>query len=394
MALIGRRKFNHRLRVGRWSKDREGLRTAAPRFQVELLETRALLSSGPFPSPAQIVPSDLTAGNPAIEFQRSVTSSSGHGLAEIASLGQAGPSYLEPLSIAGSPGDWSASLFLVSPAAVGLPAENRGFEASSLEGIEHAGASPLASTLDAAIAPSNWVEVGLPGLSGAGFSGDRSAQSGGPGLGLGGGTIGISFNFPSPYGGEFPGLASAYGNHEFFEGSMPTGRSYLAIPVEVAFESYGFLVHALGEPGMGGVTDFMPGAFTESTIAAPGEFAPFMGVLASSAQTSGFASRGAPSSGHAGVQLASSTSQPTTETGPVVGSSSLTGNFPNFVSVQRLEAQDPAVSISEPAQGSLGARMRRTFLECPRRNGVELRLDGSGRQFRDGRKCGVGFGTI
>ena len=89
MALIGRGMgLIHSSRRVRKSKERHSVRTSASRFQVEQLETRTLLATGPFPEPSQLLPLGAFAPNAAISFESSVRPSYDHESAVFALLDQ------------------------------------------------------------------------------------------------------------------------------------------------------------------------------------------------------------------------------------------------------------------------------------------------------------------
>ena len=137
------------------------------------------------------------------------------------------------------------------------------------------------------------------------------------------------------------------------------GRPFLAFPqlsLEWASESYGLPLHVFRGIRSGAAPAFIGGGATESLGIPPGEFAQFMGIVGSPVPAFGFAARGGSNTGHALVQFASSASQATTEAGTFAGSTALTWSVAIVASIQRLDGQDPTVSVSEPIQGALSAR--------------------------------------
>jgi hypothetical protein len=356
VALLGRgTDLSEGIRRVRNSKERARLRTALTRFQVEQLETRTLLATGPFLVPSQILPQDGAPPRAAISFEPSMTPSDGRDPAVLASLAQAS-SILEPVQLTDLTGNWSASLILVGPSVpVDLAVHDAGFERSPYAAFQSSGTSPFALSAPAAGAQVDWVGIGIVGLSGAGFLTARLSQPDVAEFGLGLAEIGMNDPFPGNHGGAIAGLTSLAGYHPLFEETFFTAKPFFTsepVSFDLASDSYGLAFHAMGEPGPGTVPGLIAGGPMEGPGVPPGEIAAMIGMTASPAQALGLAARGMPNAAHLGAQLVSSGSQATTEAGTIAGSAALTWGVPVVVSAQRQDGQDPATSISEPTQGS------------------------------------------
>jgi hypothetical protein len=361
VALIGRGwGLIHGSRGVRKPKERDCARMAVARFQVEQLETRALLASGPFQEASQLLPIGVYAPSAAISFESSFTPSAGRQAALLDSLDQADTTYAGPVHLTAIAGDWSGSLIVFGPNVPVIASAHDPVYVESLHAaFQISGSSAYAAPEEAGSAPPGWVGVGIVGPSGAGFFAARSSPSDALDFGPGLAGIGISIPGAATYGGGTSGPNSPSGYHEGPEALVFPGRAFLAMPqspFELASESYGFPFHVFAEPGQGSVLAFSAGGTTESVGISPGEFAQFMGAVASPVPAFGLAARGALSVGHTAVQFSSSASQAATEAGAFAGSTALNWSIPIAVSAQRLEGQDPALSISDPVQAALSGR--------------------------------------
>jgi hypothetical protein len=169
----------------------------------------------------------------------------------------------------------------------------------------------------------------------------------------------MSLPFQSGYGAGIGGSVASYGTRAPIEETIMFGRPFLTIE-QLSFgwgsASYEFSFHVMSEPGPGSVSAFAAGAPNESPSSPFAEFAPFMGTVGPPIQASGFAGRGAPSNGHAVVQLMNSTSQPAFEAGALAASIALPWTVPAVVTAPRMEGLDGSLSIGDAAQGPMAAR--------------------------------------
>jgi hypothetical protein len=260
-----------------------------------------------------------------------------------------------------STGLWSQSSILVEPRVpVDLFTQVAGNIGLPYAAFQSAGASPFAALAQPAAAQSYWGTIGIFGVSGLGVFDARTVQAAAPEFGFELGSIGMNTSFSGNYGGGIVALNTISGIHPFFEVPLIAEKALLAyeqFSFDSASDMNGVPFHATGEPGPGSAPAPVAGGSIGGPSVPPGEIAAVIGMTASSAQALGVAARGMPNVSHVAGQLTSSASQAaTSETGTFAGSGALNWGVTVITSAQRQDGQDPATSMSDPAQGSLAGR--------------------------------------
>ncbi len=343
----------------REAKQRARVRPSPPRFQLEQLETRVLLFATPIGAPVHLVDLGSLTPQTAVSFPVPTAPDYTQEATILPSIGQTGQiesTVFTPLHLALSSENGPPVLIMVDGGVHGATSElSPHAEQSSLFPVPGPFDSPYIARQQDSGGPVA-ADVGGFGFALAGYGRqvllDTSTAS------FASGEIETGPGLPSApaFDDVSGGLSVPPGVRESVEGALVLGRPGMGvqIPFDSSSESFALTLRALDDSAVPPVFNSLGMYDSEGNSLIQAGLSSAGGVPL---QAFNLAFRGAPPGGHLvlNVSLSNSNSS-TTESGPTtVSSASSNSSVPFVVTVQRLDAQEPSASSSEPAQAPLSA---------------------------------------